>query len=67
MDVYVNFVFCTNLKNLKFRKENNIDNILKEDWSDVMRDFPATIDTYDKEGRPSKLHICIGLAILFEI
>ncbi|ODM89051.1 SEC14-like protein 2 [Orchesella cincta] len=33
-------------ENLKWREENGIDNITKEDWSDM------TIDTYDKTGRP---------------
>ncbi|ODM90086.1 SEC14-like protein 2 [Orchesella cincta] len=38
--------------NLKWRKENGIDYIENEDWSDMISDFHATMDTYDKTGRP---------------
>ncbi|ODM90080.1 SEC14-like protein 2 [Orchesella cincta] len=40
------------LENLKWRKENGIDNMRNEDWSDMSLDIPVTIDTYDKTGRP---------------
>ncbi|ODM90079.1 SEC14-like protein 4, partial [Orchesella cincta] len=40
------------LRELKWREENGIDNITKEDWSDMTIDYPFTIDTYDKTGRP---------------
>ncbi|CAL8089273.1 unnamed protein product [Orchesella dallaii] len=39
-------------ENLKWRREQKIDGIRKEDWNDMRRDYHATIDTYDKEGRP---------------
>ncbi|ODM98130.1 SEC14-like protein 2 [Orchesella cincta] len=40
------------LDNLKWREENDIDNLLSEDFSDFERDYPYTTDTYDKTGRP---------------
>lgn len=39
---------------LKWRKERKMDSILQEDLDDIKKDFHATIDTYDREGRPSK-------------
>ncbi|ODM90082.1 SEC14-like protein 2 [Orchesella cincta] len=38
--------------NLKWRKENAIDNMRNEDWTDMLQDFHTTIDTYDRTGRP---------------
>ncbi|ODM90083.1 SEC14-like protein 2 [Orchesella cincta] len=38
--------------NLRWRQQNKIDNIRNEDWSDMSLDFHATIDTYDRTGRP---------------
>ncbi|CAL8113431.1 unnamed protein product [Orchesella dallaii] len=40
------------LDNLKWRQENDIDNLLNEDFSDFEIDYPYTTDTYDKTGRP---------------
>ncbi len=28
--------------------------IHQEDWSDMQEDYPYFVDTFDKEGRPSK-------------
>ncbi|ODM93764.1 SEC14-like protein 2 [Orchesella cincta] len=39
-------------ENLKWRKENNIDTIHLENFDDMEKDYHATIDTYDLEGRP---------------
>ncbi|ODM89050.1 SEC14-like protein 2 [Orchesella cincta] len=41
-------------ENLKWRKQNAIDEMRSEDWSDIASDFHVTIDTYDKTGRPSE-------------
>jgi len=40
------------MKALKWRKENDMDNILNEDWSAIAHQFPFYMDGYDKEGRP---------------
>ncbi|XP_035714226.1 SEC14-like protein 2 isoform X2 [Folsomia candida] len=40
------------INNLEWRKENGIDTILDEDWSDFEKDFPFDIQGCDKEGRP---------------
>ncbi|CAL8098288.1 unnamed protein product [Orchesella dallaii] len=37
---------------LQWRKDNAIDNMRLENWRDMAQDFHATIDTYDKTGRP---------------
>lgn len=37
-----------------------MESILQEDLSDIRKDFPATIDTYDREGRP------IGVLSIYE-
>ncbi|CAL8148532.1 unnamed protein product [Orchesella dallaii] len=39
-------------ENLRWRKENKIDNIKYEDFKDMESDYPYTIDTYDKIGQP---------------
>jgi hypothetical protein len=39
-------------KALKWRKENNMDNILNEDMTAIAHQFPFYIDGHDKEGRP---------------
>lgn len=39
-------------QNINWRKENKIDTILTEDWSDFERDFRADIQGCDLEGRP---------------
>jgi len=39
-------------QNLRWRKENKIDSIHLENWSDMIKEFHATMDTYDKDGRP---------------
>ncbi|CAL8098298.1 unnamed protein product [Orchesella dallaii] len=36
----------------KWRKENAIDNMRQENWSDIASDFHTTIDTYDRTGQP---------------
>ncbi len=33
---------------------NKIDTILQEDWSDMQEEYPYTLDTYDKEGKPGQ-------------
>ncbi|ODN03993.1 SEC14-like protein 2 [Orchesella cincta] len=40
------------LENLKWRKENRMDNILNEDFSELDRDYPFQIQYEDKEGKP---------------
>jgi len=39
-------------ENLKWRKENNMDTILDEDFSELDRDYPFQIEYEDKEGKP---------------
>ncbi|ODM89048.1 SEC14-like protein 2, partial [Orchesella cincta] len=39
-------------EHLKWRAENDIDNIQNEDWTDMLSDFHSTLDTHDKTGRP---------------
>lgn len=39
---------------INWRKERKIDGILEENWDDIKQDYHATIDTHDREGRPSK-------------
>ncbi|ODM90085.1 SEC14-like protein 2 [Orchesella cincta] len=39
-------------ENLKWRKNNGIDNMRKEDWSDLVHELPLWLGTYDKTGRP---------------
>lgn len=46
--------------NLKWRKERKMDTILKENWDDMWKDFHATIDTQDRDGRPSKNQITLN-------
>ncbi len=38
--------------NLRWRREQKMDTINEEDWSDMKEDFPYTSDTFDKTGRP---------------
>ncbi|ODN06054.1 SEC14-like protein 2 [Orchesella cincta] len=40
------------LQNLKWRKQQKMDVIHKEDWSDMQHDFPYYIDVVDKKGQP---------------
>lgn len=42
----------TKMKNIKWRTLNKMDTILQEDWSDMQEEYPYTLDTYDKEGKP---------------
>jgi hypothetical protein len=43
------------MQDLKWRKENKIDNILEEDWSDFEEQYKYSLfDAKDKEGKPSK-------------
>lgn len=44
--------------NLKWRKKQSVDSILKEDWSLMEKEFPYDFDVKDKDGRPRK-HIKI--------
>ncbi|CAL8112988.1 unnamed protein product [Orchesella dallaii] len=46
-------------QNLKWRKENNMDTILTEDFSELERDYPFQIDYQDKEG---STFVCIKLS-----
>lgn len=41
------------LNHVKWRNEENMDNIEKEDWTDFQLDYPLYVDTFDKEGRPA--------------
>ncbi len=38
--------------NLRWRREQKMDGIHQEDWSDMRMDYPYTNDTVDKHGRP---------------
>jgi len=40
------------LQNLEWRKENNMDDILNEDFSDFQGEYRYSIEGCDKEGRP---------------
>lgn len=41
------------VRNLKWRKQNRIDKILEEDFSDLFELFsPVYMDTIDKKGQP---------------
>jgi len=40
------------VSNLKWRKAEKMDNIDKEDWSDMEEDYPWYLDGYDNEGKP---------------
>ncbi|XP_021961916.1 SEC14-like protein 2 [Folsomia candida] len=40
------------LKDIQWREDNDIDNILKEDWADFDREFRVHIEGCDKSGRP---------------
>ncbi|CAL8080005.1 unnamed protein product [Orchesella dallaii] len=40
------------MKSLQWRKQNRMDNIQEENWTDMMREYPYQIDTFDKQGRP---------------
>jgi len=40
------------LTNMKWRKEQNMDTIHSEDWSDVERDYPIRGEGFDRAGRP---------------
>ncbi|OXA49147.1 Phosphatidylinositol/phosphatidylcholine transfer protein SFH4 [Folsomia candida] len=40
------------MENLKWRRANNMDNILKENWSDFDQDFRSEFLGCDKEGSP---------------
>ncbi|XP_035707355.1 SEC14-like protein 2 [Folsomia candida] len=40
------------MQNVAWRKENQMDNVLKEDWSDFRKEYKYWIDGVDKEGRP---------------
>ncbi|XP_021953391.2 SEC14-like protein 4 [Folsomia candida] len=39
-------------ENLEWRKENDMENILNEDWSDFESNYPIELQGCDKEGRP---------------
>ncbi|CAL8109313.1 unnamed protein product [Orchesella dallaii] len=40
------------LQNLKWRKQQKMDTIHNEDWSDMQHDFPYYLDSFDKKGQP---------------
>lgn len=40
------------MQNVKWREENNIDNILEEDWSDFDKDYRISVEGCDKSSRP---------------
>lgn len=39
-------------KNFKWRKQNYMDTVLKEDWREMDEEFPYQLDTVDRKGRP---------------
>jgi len=39
-------------QNLQWRKQNRMDKIQDENWTDMIREYPYQIDTVDKNGRP---------------
>lgn len=39
-------------ENLRWRRDNKIDTIQEEDWSDFTKDYPYSVDGFDKDGRP---------------
>lgn len=41
-------------KTIAWRKENKMDTILIEDFSDIENEYPFYLDGVDKQGRPSK-------------
>ncbi len=45
-------------QNLAWRKENDIDNILNESWTDLDTEFKFLIDGCDHEGRPTAVVSC---------
>ncbi|CAL8083736.1 unnamed protein product [Orchesella dallaii] len=47
-------------ENLKWRKDQKVENTRNEDFSDLKQDFHLTLDTYDKIGQP------IGVIDLYE-
>jgi hypothetical protein len=44
------------IQDLKWRKQEKIDTIHEEDWSDYERRYPFEIDGVDNEGKPSKFN-----------
>ncbi|ODM94174.1 SEC14-like protein 2 [Orchesella cincta] len=40
------------MKNLQWRKQNRMDSIQEENWTDMMREYPYQIDVVDKQHRP---------------
>lgn len=42
-------------QNLKWRKANKMDTILQEDWTEFHDKYPYYLDTFAKNGSPSKL------------
>lgn len=53
MQGFFNVFFYT--QNLEWRKENDMENILNEDWSDFESNYPIELQGCDKEGRPGKI------------
>lgn len=59
------------MQNLQWRKQNRMDTINEENWTDMTREYPYQTDTIDKDGRPGtkpwlKLKMktfCIHLAL----
>jgi len=41
--------------NLRWRQERKMDSIHLENFDEMERDFPTSVDTSDKDGRPSML------------
>jgi hypothetical protein len=50
------------IKHLDWRKENNVDNILNEDFSYWMQQFPVYSDGKDFQGKPG-IHSIISLKV----
>lgn len=43
-----------------------MQNILKENFSDLEKDFPYTIQGKDKEGRPCKLRAVLTILLMYQ-
>jgi hypothetical protein len=41
-------------QSIQWRQDNNIDNILEEDFSEILKDCPYNIEGHDMEYRPRK-------------
>ncbi|CAL8136434.1 unnamed protein product [Orchesella dallaii] len=47
-------------EDIKWRRENKIDTIHMEEFQDFETEFPISVDTFDKKGRPGTLDLSHG-------